>query len=266
MRDYKVKSIAALGRGIDVLLALQDRHVASLQDLHQQTGLSKTTLIRILHTLHRKGLVWQRMADGAFLASHRLRSHVQVNDVDWLVETAAPILQRLCRQVSWPSVLSVPKEDHMAVIETNSPLASFDLIVGPIGARIDMLRSSSGRAFLAFSDAEQRAAVLRRLRATASPGPRTSWDDDWIRHIIATTRQRGYGVRAHDYVGLYNDDRASIAMPVIVTGTVLCCINLTWRAKVLSVEEIAHLHIDALRDAVRTLETKLLAGLDHFTR
>jgi IclR family mhp operon transcriptional activator len=266
LRDYKVKSIAALGRGIDVLLALQDRRVASLQDLHQQTGLSKSTLIRILHTLHRKGLVWQRMADGAFLASHRLRSHVEVNDVDWLVENAAPILETLCRQVSWPSVLSVPKDDHMAVIETNSPRASFDLIVGPIGAKIDMLRSSSGRAFLAFCDAEQRATVLRRLRASVSPAPRTAWDDGWIERIIATTRQRGYGVRADDYVGLYNDDRASLAMPVIVTGTVLCCINLTWRAKLLSVEEIANLHIDHLRDAVRLLETKLLASLESFTR
>jgi IclR family mhp operon transcriptional activator len=149
----------------------------------------------------------------------------------------------------------------MEVIETNSPKASFDLIVGPIGAQVDMLRSSSGRAYLAFCDAEEREAVIRRLRAKSEQGPRTAWDAGWIDYIIHSTRQRGYGVRARDYDGLYNDDRASIAMPVIVTGTVLCCINLTWRAKLLTVEEVARLHIDTLRDAVRNVETRLRAAL-----
>jgi IclR family mhp operon transcriptional activator len=261
MRDYKVRSIASLGRGIDVLLALQDMHVVSLHDLHRRTGYSKATLIRILHTLHRKGLVWQRIADGAFLASHRLRQHVQIDDTDWLAEIAAPFLERLCQQVSWPSVLSVPRADHMEVIETNSPKASFDLIVGPIGAQIDMLRSSSGRAYIANCGAEERESVIRRLREKSAPGPRTAWDPGWIDHIIGSTRKRGFGIRARDYVGIYNDDRASIAMPVAVSGTVLCCINLTWRARLLSIDEVARLHIDSLREAVRSMERKLIETL-----
>lgn len=261
MRDYKVKSIASLGRGIDVLLALQDRHVMTLQALNDTTGISKTTLIRILHTLHQKGLVWQRIADGAFLASHRLRRYVGLQDTDWLVEVAAPILERLCDRVSWPSVLSIPRADHMEVIETNSPKASFDLVVGPIGARIDMLRSSSGRAYLAYCDAAEFEAVIERLRQASPQAPRTAWDRDWIERAIRRTRERGYSVRAHDYGGIYNDARASIAMPVIVTGTVLACVNLTWVAKIIPLEDVVRLHIDAMRDAVHDIETGLTASL-----
>jgi IclR family mhp operon transcriptional activator len=261
MRDYKVKPIEALGRGIDVLLALQDLKVMSLQDLHAQTGYSKTTLIRILHTLHRKGLVWQRIADGAFLASHKLRTSVPIDDTDRLVELAAPVLEQLCQRVSWPSVLSIPRGDHMVVIETNSPKATFDLIVGPIGVQIDMLRSSSGRAYLAFCDNAGRDALIARLRAKSKPGPRSAWDESWIEGIIRTTRERGYSVRDPDYGGIYEDERCSIAMPVIVTGTVLCCVNLTWRAKVISVPEIVKLHGAALREAVQAIEQNLLASL-----
>lgn len=191
MRDYKVKSICALSRGIDVLLVLQSMHVASLHDLHRATGIPKSTLLRILRTLHLKGLVWQRIADGAYLASHRLHQHARTDRTEWLVELASPILENLCQKVLWPSVLSVPRLDYMEVIETNSPKSSFDLIVGPVGARVDMIRSASGRAYLAFCADEEREAAIGRLREKCAPGPRTPWDEGWVREIVASTRQRG---------------------------------------------------------------------------
>lgn len=50
VRDHHVKSIESLGRGIDVLLALQGVRCASLQELHRITGVPKSSLIRILRT------------------------------------------------------------------------------------------------------------------------------------------------------------------------------------------------------------------------
>src|SRR5436305_501954 len=64
MRHYKVKTIQALERGIAVMAALREMRAASLHDLHLNTGIPKPTLTRILYTLYRQGLVWQRMADG----------------------------------------------------------------------------------------------------------------------------------------------------------------------------------------------------------
>ena len=67
MRNYKVKPVESLSRGLRVLQLLQEVRAASLHDLHLATGIPKSTLTRILYTAHRQGLVWQRMADGAFL-------------------------------------------------------------------------------------------------------------------------------------------------------------------------------------------------------
>ena len=261
MRDYKVKSIYALSRGLDVLLILQEMRVVSLHDLYKKTGYPKSSLIRMLRTLHDKGLVWQRLADGAYMPSHKLSQHVHVHDTDWLLEAASPLLEELCQKVQWPSVLSVPRLDYMEVIETNSPKAAFDLIVGPVGVHVDMLRSASGRAYLAFCDPGEREAAFSRLREKTPSGPRTAWDSAWVNQVVRTTQARGYSTRARDYAGVYNDDRASIAVPVIVSGNVLCCVNLTWRARVMTTEAIAKLHVVALRKTAAMIQEKLTASL-----
>ena len=77
---------AALERGIQVMAALREMRAASLHDLYLNTGIPKPTLTRILYTLYRQGLVWQRMADGAFLPSHIMLQRGRLDDIAWLVE------------------------------------------------------------------------------------------------------------------------------------------------------------------------------------
>jgi IclR family mhp operon transcriptional activator len=265
MRNYKVKPINALSRGLDVLRALQAMRAASLHDLHRTTGLSKSTLTRIVHTLHRHGLVWQRMVDGAYLASHSLQQRARLDDTDWLVEIASPVLESLSKQVSWPSVLTVPRLDHVEVIETNRPRAYFDDIpLGPIGFRANMLRSASGRAYLAFCPDREREAVLRRLRENNLPGDERAHDARWVTAVVEATRRRGYSTRDADFGGHYSkgraesdDGRNSIAMPICVTGHVLGCINLTWKTKLMSTATAVKRHLGALAAAVRTVEQRV---------
>ena len=65
-----VKIVRALNRGLDVLQAIQSANATSLHDLHLTTSLPKPTLLRILKTLVGRELVWQRLADGAYVASY----------------------------------------------------------------------------------------------------------------------------------------------------------------------------------------------------
>ena len=268
MREYKVKTIAALHRGLRVLGVLHDMRAASLHDLNRETGIPKSTLIRILHTLHTDGMVWQRMADGAFLPSHIVQRRARFDDADWLGEIASPVLERLCKKVPWPSVLSVPRLDYMETVETNSPRACFDYVPpAPVGFRANMLRSASGRAYLAFCPDQEREAVLRRLRERDVPGHELAHDPAVVRRIVAATRTRGYSVRAPDFGGDYgrtrdqaDDGRNSIAMPICADGQVLGCVNLTWRMSVLTEAQVAERHLDDLQAAVRTVE-KHVAGV-----
>jgi IclR family mhp operon transcriptional activator len=269
VRSYKVKPIHSLTRGLGVLKALHEMQAASLHDLYLATGLPKSTLTRILYTLHLQGLVWQRMADGAYLASHSLQQRAQIDDTAWLVEIASPALQELGRKTTWPSVLTVPRLDYMEVIETNSPQAYFDLIRRrPVGYRLNYLRSASGRAYLAFCSEQEREAVLRRLREGAAPGNEKASDPAFIRDLVRSGRRNGYGVRTPDFGGDYtrtrkeaDDGRSSIAMPIVLGEEVLGCMNLTWRTKVFSLARMAERHGDDLRAAIHEVERRLAQAM-----
>ncbi len=268
MRDYKVKPIESLARGLQVIQILQESGAASLHDLHLATGLPKSTLIRILHTAYQQGAVWQRIADGAFLASHTLQRRAKLDDGIWLVELASPVLERLTAHVQWPSVLSIPRLDYMEVIETNSPRAYFDDVpVGPIHFRANMLRSASGRAYLAFCPERELQAVIRRLRERDTPGHRLAHDPATLRRILEVTRRRGYSVRDPDFGSDYDrprrevdDGRMSIAMPIRLGQQVLGCVNLTWRRNVLTVEQLVSRHLGDLTAAVCTIEDRVKAS------
>lgn len=270
MRSYKVKPIHSLARGLGVLQALHRMQAASLHDLHLATELPKSTLTRILYTLHLQGLVWQRMADGAYLASHSLHQRAQIDDTAWFVEIASPVLQELGRRTNWPSVLTVPRLDYMEVIETNSSHAYFDLIRRrPIGYRLNYLRSASGRAYLAFCSDQERDAVLRRLREGGAPGNEKASDEGFVRELVRSGRRNGYGVRTPDFGGDYarprreaDDGRSSMAMPIVVDGQVLGCMNLTWRTRVMSLTRMAERHGDDLREAIRQVEQRTAQTMD----
>lgn len=265
MRHYKVKTIQALERGVQVMAALREMRAASLHDLHRGTGIPKPTLTRILYTLYQQGLVWQRMADGAFLPSHIMLQRGRLDDIAWLVEIASPVLEELCERVMWPSVLSVPRLDHMEVVETNSPRARYDeLPAGPIGFRANMLRSASGRAYLAFCPEAEREAVLRRLRERDVAGHELAHDPAAMRRILGATRRRGFSVRAPDFGSHYSktrrevdDGRNSIAMPIRTGDHVLGCVNLTWRRKALTLTEVVQRYAGDLHGAITTIENRL---------
>jgi IclR family transcriptional regulator, mhp operon transcriptional activator len=268
MRHYKVKPVQSLERGLRVLAALQEMRAASLHDLHQRTGIPKATLTRMLYTLYRQGLVWQRMADGAFLPGHTMLRRARLDHTQGLVEIASVVLEQLCERVMWPSVLSVPRLDYMEVVETNSPLAYFDALPpAPLGFRASMLRSASGRAYLSFCPDEEREAVLRRLRERDVAGHELAHDRVAIQRIVETTRRRGYSVRDPDFGGHYSkprreadDGRNSIAMPIRAGGEVLACVNLTWRRKALTVAQLVGRYGEDLRAAVAAIEDQVASS------
>ena len=269
MRDYQVKPIESLGRGLDVLVALQQVRGASLHELHRITGVPKSSLLRILRTLHGRGLVHQRLADGAFLAVHP-PARRPPDDAGWIVGIAGPVLRELGTRVVWPSILSVPRLDHMETVDAvrtrrsdARPAAYFDdYPIPPIGFRSDLLRGASGRAYLAWCPDGERAAVVARL-AESDPAARNTAA---VGRLVETTRARGYSVRDAGYGGAHtgtgrahatdavDDGRGSIARPILLAGQVLGCVNLTWRRDAVTVAQVVERHLPDLRAAVGEIE------------
>ena len=274
MPELKVKSINALSRGLKVLQVIQNLGAVSLSDLHHQTGYPKASLLRILKTLMEEGVVWQRIVDNAYLASYSLRERARIiNREQQLIEMSSSRMEALCDSVKWPSVLAVPRLDCMEVIETNAPRAYFSGIpLGPIGFRISMLRSASGRTYLAFCDEEKRETILNRLRKSNQEGNRLAQFPELVTEVLEKTREQGFSFRDHEFGGHFNkprhavdDGRDSIAMPIVIGSHVPGVINLTWTKKVLSRQEVVERYHSALKSAVDSIADALAHDPGNFS-
>jgi IclR family mhp operon transcriptional activator len=265
MIDRKVKSVRALERGLDVLLEIQRHSAASLHELHLATRLPKATLLRMLVTLSGRGLIWQRLADGAYLRS-AAGADASFDFDQRLAEIASPELAALSRRIAWPSVVAVPRDDHVEVIETNSPMARLDAaILGPVGVKLSYIHTSVGRAYLAGCPAHERAGIIARLR----PDDASAASLAQLDAIIAEAASRGWSSRdpMHPWpdrsrTDVVRDGRRSIAVAIRAGGRAVAAINITWPGRRSTVAEVVERHLTALLQTAQTIGAKLeRAGL-----
>lgn len=255
----RVKSINALARGLEVLQLLQSSGALTLADLHRLSGIPKASLLRILKTMMERGVIWQRMVDDAWIPSFSLAELAgRMDRESLLVEVASPVLAALTAEIEWPSVLAVPRLTHMEVIETNAARAYFDRIaLGPVGFQVNMLRSASGRAFVAFCEAPVREAILETLRRSDRPGNRLARSAGYVAQVLSETRAQGFGLRDPDFGGnfdqgraLADDGRESLGVPIRLGNHVPGTLNITWTRRVLRRDKaVALLVAPALRAA-----------------
>jgi IclR family mhp operon transcriptional activator len=262
----KQETMRGLERGLRVLEALEAQPISSLHELHLATGIPKPSLLRVLQTLERFHLVSRRL-DGRYRTSTNLtsrpRRHAQHERV---AEAAAPVLDRLCQTVSWPSDLLVPSGDHMLIAETSRTRTPFP-IGGParIGVHVNWLLSAVGRVYLAYCPERERERVLRRLRRSDRLEDGLAKEPRQLDKILAETRKRGYGVRVPGFVAtaqgtVFRDaGLAAIAVPLLDRSRVHGSINVIWVETACTVEDFAKRHLADLQGAAQEIVASLRA-------
>jgi len=260
----KSSTIRGLERGLQVLTALDATPIATLHDLHDLTGIPKPSLLRILNTLEQAGLVSRRLGDGRYRISVNLAFTARKRDrYERLAEAAAPVLDRLCQRLSWPSDLVVPAGDHLENRETSRTQSPYVIQRDRVGHRINWLLSAVGRAYLAFCPDKERQKILAAVRKSDQPEDRLARDPKRLERILAETRARGYGTREAGFLGgyygraPYDDGLAAIAVPILDGKRVHGALNLLWTRQAFTVEEFAARHLADLHAAVEEIVNSL---------
>ena len=259
MRASKVKTVRSLERGLDTLRALGNIRAASLHELHVITQLPKATLTRVLLTLERCGLIWQRVGDSKYRPSYTLKDQARhISESDLTVEIASPLLLELAKKTRLKAHLALPRGDHMELCEASYSDAAGKDSRQSVGCEVNMLRSGLGLAYLAFCNEEQRQQTLKQLRASERAGNAIARNAAWVTRVLDETQRRGYGIRYVDYGKDFdkpkresNDGMAAIAVPVMVGDRAIGSINLLWSERLATHEAIARRY---LRDIKATAE------------
>lgn len=245
------KTVAASLRVLQVLEALNDVGPAGLTAVHKRAKLPKATTLRMLETLCSAGFATYDPGQKVFAVGlHALALSTGYNAVDEIVAIARPIVANLRLDLGWPSDIVVCENDRLVIADTNTKQAQFSVVrVGGAGSQLPYSISATGRAWLAFCEDDMRERILR----FDNPHPQESRDllahPERLMAIIAETRRRGYGLQS----GEFFDNEAGAGVPVIVDGTLRCCVNIITARNAVSLEQIERQYVPKLQKAAETI-------------
>ncbi len=204
----------------------------TLAELNRTTGLSKSTLRRILLTLENGHMVRRGMDDGKYRANVHLPSHTNSSpnpSVARLLQAANPVLEYTSNQIIWPSDITVRDGLYMRIVESNRSKTPLHINRQEIGDRVEMVSTAAGRAYIAFCSNAEQARLLGEIE--------NAYSDrivDAVQNELPEIRTRGYAIRGAEHTGntvrhpRLVDKLSSISMPVMSNGRVACCVNLFW--------------------------------------
>ena len=132
----------------------------------------------------------------------------------------------------------------MAVVASNRMLSPFPIKPTPHGHQPDMLLTAVGRVYLAYCSEEERDEIVACIRKEQPAHPKLR-EPKALADLLRQTRIQGYGVRSK----IKHDGFSAIAVPVLVNGTPVACINLFFHRNAVSQENVASDHLARLNQA-----------------
>lgn len=209
-RRSESSTISAVARAVAIVRELADAPAGMTGgELSAQTGVSLSTVSRILATLLHEGWVTHDARTGFYsLALQMLAVCYRYADRVGFPEVVMPALGALAEETGELAQLAVVQDDGMWFAAKAEGRQRIKL-VSLVGQRVVLHAMAAGRAWLASLSKEE----AFRLVMKDGLKPRTTWtitslDELW--RELARVRQRGYAIQIREVF----DEVAAIACPV----------------------------------------------------
>lgn len=224
--DRRPEAVRALTRGLAILRHINAMGEARPGEIARALGIPRPSVYRLLQTLEEAGYV-------AFSGSANLvrvtRLAASLGDgsalASALCQIAAPLFAEYGARLVWPLDLTIYHDAAMVIQETTHGRSPLSIDRAMIGYRLPVLRTSAGRAYLAYCSDEERALILAHLRRLGDPADEPFLEPAWLARMIDDTRLRGLALRD---AGEFRPQTASMAMPVLARGGVQGCVSMIW--------------------------------------
>lgn len=161
--------VAAVDRAFAILAAFRDTDRAlSLAELGRRTSLYKSTILRLIESIGRAGLI-RRQDDGTYAigaaALHLGRLYQTSFDLDPLL---LPVLRELSRASGETASFYVRDRDKRICLRRVEPERSVRTVLHE-GDRLPIESGSAGRVLLAFADGEAASPPIIATRGERDP-------------------------------------------------------------------------------------------------
>ena len=246
--------VAALARGLAVLLALSDkRRRMSIAQVSHLTGIPRATARRSLHTLVRLGFVAVDDARRFYLRPRVLSfSHASLS-ASTIAVMSQPILDRLGETLREACSLATLDGDEIVYLARSAT----SRIMSPslnVGRRLPAYCTSVGRVMLAHLPPEELDRYFARVRLVAYT-EHTIVDERELRAMLARVRDQGYALASEQI----EPRLSTLAVPVRDTGgQVVAGINVILQNRLMNAEEMSSRFLRPLQDAALELGSALL--------
>ena len=250
------ESVRALRRGLEILRAVNASGGVRAGALARSVAIPRPTVYRLLQTLEELGYVERGVSSDLFRVTRKAAGLGDGYDAGVLVaQSLGPILFDLGRRFLWPFDLFVYDNASMIVQETTHARSPLSIDRGMMGRRLPVLRTSAGRAYLAFCPPQERATILRHIARLDDPEDRPFLDERSLRRMIEETRARGFGVRDGAEI---NPKTSSLSAPILRGDVVLGCLSVIWIRNALPLSAA----IDQFAAPMREAAAAILANIE----
>jgi len=248
-------NVRSLVRGLEILRYVNDAGASKPAEIATSLDIPRPTVYRLLRTLEEAGYILFSASDTRVRVSP-LASGLGDNSAgrSRLCEIAAPLLVQFTDDHVWPLDLSVYSDLRMIVEETTHWRSPVSVDTNMAGATLPMLRSSSGRAYLAFCEDRERSIILDLLRKEDSIEDGRYFETDYLDRRFDQFREQGYATRGPR---TFRPNTSSLAVPILDEERVVGCLSVIWITSALSMAEASSRYVSPLSTLANEIATEL---------
>jgi len=247
-------NIRAVERAIDLLRALNLRPASTLGDLHHETGLPKSSIVRLLRTLETQGLVRQSFSYGTYQLLGRIRTlSCGFHHEPPIIAAAEGILRDFTEQEGWPLALALFDHDAVVVRACTMAYTSLSLESSLLDRRLSLVSRALGRAYLAYSTPSKQKMLIEILKHSKAPEDQAVHQENAIARMIMQVRERGYATRDP----LLEPRSSTMAVPVYQNDRVIACLGLTWITAAMPLHKAVDRYLEQLRKIASSISDQL---------
>ncbi len=247
-------SVRSLERGLDILRVLNRHNGLTVTETAELVDLPRPTSFRFLRTLERLGYIFRDDADKKFRLTSQVRtlSH-GFDEEEWLPKVARPAITELGKKVLWPVAIITNIGTAMLVRDSTHDSSPFALFRHRGGFKIPLLHTAAGQVYLAHIPADM---CEQLISYAVSEDPQT--------FARAGVSRQNHGrhldkvrLDGHLCIKVPNQNHCSLAVPVMVDGSVHSVMTMSFYPTALSIKQAIDSFAPILKEAAVKLGTAL---------